>query len=33
MSEAPLFLRVKPWQTLIQRSEFLVTAFKFQCLR
>ena len=33
MSKASLFLRAKPWQTLIQLSESLVTTFKFQCLQ
>ena len=33
MSEAPLFLRARPWQTLIQLSESLVTTCKFQRLQ
>ena len=28
-----LFLRAKPWQTLIRLYESLVTTLKFQCLR
>ena len=32
MYEVWLFLRAKPWQTLIRLYESLVTTLKFQCL-